>query len=84
MDQLAYPNGDHDARVRRAAAAAGYTCGYAVRPGLVAGGVEAFDLPRIAVGAFDTAEVLRYKLARQLLAWRRGGGSYELRLTRES
>jgi peptidoglycan/xylan/chitin deacetylase (PgdA/CDA1 family) len=64
---VAYPNGDRDERVMAAAAAAGYRRGYAVRPGLVAGRVRALDLPRVAVGGFDTPAMLRFKIFRELL-----------------
>ncbi len=83
VDQLAYPNGDHDARVRAAAARAGYRLAYTVQPGLVAGRLDALRLPRVAVGAFDTRDLLRFKINRALLSWRRqrAGRQLELAMT---
>lgn len=72
---VAYPNGDHDERVLAAAAAAGYERGYGVRPAPIAGHVDALALPRLAVGAFDAPAILRFKIHRLLLAWRRTPGS---------
>jgi peptidoglycan/xylan/chitin deacetylase (PgdA/CDA1 family) len=69
--QLAYPNGDHDARVMAAAERAGYRRAYGIRSGFLAGKMAALSLPRIAVGAFDTAEIIRFKVYRRLIEERR-------------
>lgn len=79
-EHLAYPNGDHDARILAAAATAGYRGGYTIRSGLVAGRVPALTLPRLAVGGFDTPARLRFNLARTLLALRRGRASEQFEL----
>lgn len=82
VDQLAYPNGDHDPRVRGAAARAGYRRAFTTRRGLVAGHLDALALPRIAVGAFDTPGRLRYKINRELLAWCCRGSGRDLELSK--
>ncbi len=71
VTELAYPNGDHDARVRAAAAEAGYTAAYTVAAGLLSGPCPALALPRLSVGAFDSPALLRFHLLRQLMAHRR-------------
>lgn len=43
---LAYPNGNHDDRIRRLAQEAGYSCAVAVRPGAVEGGADPYALNR--------------------------------------
>jgi peptidoglycan/xylan/chitin deacetylase (PgdA/CDA1 family) len=46
---LAYPNGDHDARVREAARSAGYTWACTTRAGLYRWGSDPMQVPRRAV-----------------------------------
>lgn len=70
VTQLAYPNGDHDARVRAATAQAGFRLAYTTRSSLAAGRQDPFALPRIAVGGFDSPALLRFLVLRRLATWR--------------
>ena len=47
IDTLAYPGGEYDERVVRAAAAAGYRAAFTLRPGLCGAGEASLRLPRI-------------------------------------
>lgn len=71
---LAYPNGDWDGRVQAAAATAGYTRAYTIRPGLATGtvAVDPFRTPRMGVAGVGPEWIMRYRLV-QLLAGRRPG-----------
>jgi peptidoglycan/xylan/chitin deacetylase (PgdA/CDA1 family) len=53
---LAYPYGEHDARVRAAAAAAGLDAAFTVTPGCVAAGDDPFQLQRIEIRPSDTGQ----------------------------
>lgn len=64
---VAYPNGDADARVFAAARAAGYARGYTIETGVARAASDPLRLPRLLVGGYDTAAVLAYKLNRVLL-----------------
>ena len=64
VTDLAYPNGDHDTRVRDRAAAAGYTRAYTTRPGLVRPDAAPLELPRLGVGGYDPTSTTRYLLNR--------------------
>lgn len=73
---LAYPNGDWDGRIAAAAAAAGYTRAYTIRPGLVGGGRDdgAMGTPRLPIGGLDPEWLLRYLAVRLLAGWGRRRG----------
>ena len=47
--ELAYPNGDHDARVRAAAVCAGYERAYTVAPGTLGAADDPLRRPRLGV-----------------------------------
>ncbi len=64
---IAYPNGDVDARVVAAARAAGYRRGYTVRGALSGPGDDPLLLPRVLVGGYDTPSLLFWRLNRALL-----------------
>lgn len=64
---LAYPNGDFDARVQAGAVAAGYARAYTTRPGLARPDAPTLELPRLGVGADEPLSVLRYQINRLLL-----------------
>jgi peptidoglycan/xylan/chitin deacetylase (PgdA/CDA1 family) len=66
-DAVAYPNGDNDARVRAAAAKAGFRLGFVVRAGIASIEGDRLALPRVLVGGYDGLTLLRYKLNRALL-----------------
>lgn len=74
VDQVAYPNGDLDPRVAASCRAAGYRQGYLVRPGVVTGATEPLTIPRIAVGGYDSAATVLFKINRQLLRGRPAPG----------
>lgn len=62
---LAYPNGDHDDRVRDRAAAAGYARAYTTRPGIARPGAAPLALPRLGIGGYDALSTTRYLLNRE-------------------
>ncbi|MBU0740891.1 polysaccharide deacetylase family protein [bacterium] len=64
---LAYPNGDYDARVTAHALAAGYERAYTTRPGLARRETPLLSLPRLGVGGTEPLSVLRYQINRLLL-----------------
>jgi peptidoglycan/xylan/chitin deacetylase (PgdA/CDA1 family) len=63
---LAYPNGDTDARVAGRAAAAGYRRAWTTAPGRVDAAADPFHLGRILVGGFDPPWLLRFQINRLL------------------
>lgn len=68
---LAYPNGDHDARVEAATAGAGYERAYTVTPGTVtavAASAAPLRTPRLGVDGVGPEWLLRYRLVRLLAA----------------
>lgn len=67
VNDIAYPNGDVDARVVAAARAAGYRRGYTVREAPSRPGDDPLLLPRLLVGGYDTPAVLSWSLNRALL-----------------
>ncbi len=67
VTELAYPNGDHDAEVRRHTVNAGYTHAYALGARAVPPAGDPFAVPRLLVGGFDTPGVLRFKINRLLV-----------------
>ena len=62
---LAYPSGIHDARVRAAAAAAGYRIAFTTRRGAITSlrRADPLALPRVNVGGRTTLALLRMQLA---------------------
>jgi peptidoglycan/xylan/chitin deacetylase (PgdA/CDA1 family) len=69
VDLLAYPHGHHDARVRSAAASAGYRAGFTFFNGRVTTGIDPFKLPRLTMSATHTRSRLAYHLARPSSSW---------------
>ncbi len=59
---LAYPFGEHDAGVRRAAAGAGYEAAFTVEPGVVRPGSDPLALPRIEIFRDDVGWRFAWKL----------------------
>jgi peptidoglycan/xylan/chitin deacetylase (PgdA/CDA1 family) len=77
VTQLAYPRGRHDKQVRRAAARAGYTHGFALpehaeRPG-------PFSVPRVGIHRGNSVRTLHVKSSRAYLALRTGPAYSALR-----
>jgi peptidoglycan/xylan/chitin deacetylase (PgdA/CDA1 family) len=64
---LAYPNGDADDRVRVAARHAGYQRGFTVQAGVLDGSDDAYGLPRLLVGGYDSAAALLSRIDDLLL-----------------
>jgi peptidoglycan/xylan/chitin deacetylase (PgdA/CDA1 family)/glycosyltransferase involved in cell wall biosynthesis len=60
---LSYPYGVHDAQVRAAVAAAGYSAGFTVVPGVVRRSGDRYAIPRIEVFARDSPRLLPLKIA---------------------
>jgi peptidoglycan/xylan/chitin deacetylase (PgdA/CDA1 family) len=60
---LAYPYGEHDARVRAASRDAGYLAGFTFEGGLAAACDDLFQLPRIPVAEADGVIGLAAKVA---------------------
>jgi peptidoglycan/xylan/chitin deacetylase (PgdA/CDA1 family) len=56
IDAIAYPNGNHDDRVRRACTAAGYRRGYATTHGLVPRDLDDLAIPRVSIGGYEDAD----------------------------
>jgi peptidoglycan/xylan/chitin deacetylase (PgdA/CDA1 family) len=69
VDVLAYPFGHHDPRVRDAAAAAGYRCGFTFLNGRVIPRLDRFRLPRLTMGSHHGRLRFAYHLARPPDAW---------------
>jgi peptidoglycan/xylan/chitin deacetylase (PgdA/CDA1 family) len=69
IDHLAYPYGHHDARVRRAAATAGYEAGFTFLNGRVTLGLDPFRLPRLTIGSHHRRVRFAYHVARKPAAW---------------
>jgi peptidoglycan/xylan/chitin deacetylase (PgdA/CDA1 family) len=69
VDLLAYPFGDNDVRVRRAAAAAGYLGGYSFHNGRIVAGVDVLALPRLTMGRHHHAFRFAYHLRRDAASW---------------
>jgi peptidoglycan/xylan/chitin deacetylase (PgdA/CDA1 family) len=59
---LAYPHGGHDARVRTAAAAAGYAAAFSTDPGRNGAGADRHALRRVSVKEWDRTPELLWKL----------------------
>ena len=68
---LAYPNGDHDERVLRSAACAGYERAYTVAPGLLAGDSPHLARPRLGIGGTGPEWLPGFQITGELLRDRR-------------
>lgn len=68
VTDIAYPNGDVDARVTAAASDAGFRRGYTIRPALARAGDEPLLLPRVLVGGYDSPTILSWHVNLALLA----------------
>jgi peptidoglycan/xylan/chitin deacetylase (PgdA/CDA1 family) len=66
---LAYPSGHHNARVRAAAAAAGYDAAFTFLNGRVVPGVDRYRLPRLTMDARHSRPRFIYHLFRPSDAW---------------
>jgi peptidoglycan/xylan/chitin deacetylase (PgdA/CDA1 family) len=67
---LAYPYGDHDERVRSAAAAAGYRAAFTTEPGRNGAGIDPYCLRRLGVLDWDNRSAFLWKaLTGELLPW---------------
>jgi peptidoglycan/xylan/chitin deacetylase (PgdA/CDA1 family) len=67
---LAYPYGDHDERVRSAAAAAGYRAAFTTEPGRNGAGIDPHCLRRLGVLDWDNGAAFLWKaLTGELLPW---------------
>ncbi len=69
VDLLAYPFGHHDARVREAAAVAGFAAGFTFLNGRVSPGLDPFRLPRFTMWSGQGRARLIYHLARSARSW---------------
>jgi len=67
IEDVAYPNGDEDRRVREACVRAGYRRGYVTTPGAVPLAPDVLRLPRVLVGGYDTARDVVTKVKASLL-----------------
>ena len=67
---LAYPHGRHDARVRSAAAAAGFRAAFTTEPGCNGAGIDPYCLRRLGLKDWDGPAALLWKaLTGELLPW---------------
>jgi peptidoglycan/xylan/chitin deacetylase (PgdA/CDA1 family) len=67
---LAYPYGDHDERVRSAAAALGYRAAFTTEPGRNGAGIDPYCLRRLGVLDWDNDAAFLWKaLSGELLPW---------------
>lgn len=71
VDQLAYPYGHHDERVRDAVRSAGYTTAYTFLNGRVSSGVPPLRLPRLTMHQRLSAPRLAHQLSRVATDWPR-------------
>lgn len=67
VTHLAYPNGNHDERIRQRVAAAGYTHAHAVVPGTIDRSTDRLALPRLAIGGTEPRSLPFFKLNRTLI-----------------
>lgn len=70
IEDIAYPNGDHDVRVRAACQRAGYHRGYTAERGLASHEGDSMLIPRLLVGGYDTVRDLLAGINRLLIASR--------------
>lgn len=66
---VAYPFGHHDARVREAAAGAGYVAGFSFLNGRITAGLDRYRLPRLNMWSGQGRARLAYHLARPAFSW---------------
>ncbi len=66
-DAIAYPNGDHDERVRETSRRAGFRLGLTTRPALAGAAGDPLAVPRLLVGGYDGLSLLRFKLNKILV-----------------
>lgn len=69
VDEIAYPYGHHDGRVREAVRAAGFTTGYTFLNGRVTHDCDRLKLPRITMHEGLTAPRLAHQLSRRARDW---------------
>jgi peptidoglycan/xylan/chitin deacetylase (PgdA/CDA1 family) len=62
IPMLAYPHGEHDGEVQRAAKKAGYAAAFTVEAGLVRDGVNRYALPRLEIFRSDRGLRLWWKI----------------------
>jgi peptidoglycan/xylan/chitin deacetylase (PgdA/CDA1 family) len=65
--ELAYPNGNHDARVRRAALSAGYERAYTVAPGILTAHDDVLQRPRLGVAGVGPSWATASRLGEEFL-----------------
>ncbi len=74
VKDIAYPNGDCDGRVAQACREAGYERGFTVRAAAVSlRRADPYRMPRLLVGAYDSAETLAVRIAKLVLRTLRDG-----------
>lgn len=69
VDEIAYPYGHHDPRVREAARAAGYTSGWTFLNGRVVPDLDLWLLPRLTVHQGLSPARLAWQLGRRVDGW---------------
>lgn len=69
VDLFAYPFGHHDPAVRDAVQEAGYAAAFTFLNGRVGSGLDRHRLPRLTMGAHQSAARLTYHLARTARSW---------------
>lgn len=69
VDLFAYPYGHHDPAVREAVETAGYAAAFTFLNGRVAPEADRYRLPRLTMGAHQSAARLTYHLSRSAQSW---------------
>ena len=69
VNEVAYPYGHHDSRVREAVRAAGFTTGYTFLNGRVMHEYDPLRLPRITMHDGLTAPLLAHQVSRRATDW---------------
>ena len=64
---FAYPNGDTDIRVSKLCQEGGYEYGYVTSSGLLKHNTLPMNIPRIAVGGYDSVQSLFWKINKELI-----------------
>ncbi len=64
---FAYPNGDTDIRVSKLCQEGGYEYGYVTSSGLLEKDTLPMNIPRIAVGGYDSVQSLFWKINKELI-----------------
>lgn len=67
VEQLSYPNGDIDQRVKAIVRSTGFKLAYGTRPGLVDHSSDPLDIPRILVGGYDSVEDINFALLTEVV-----------------